>query len=398
MRTTLTVTSVGTLLLCLLMPARLQAGLTPIQVWAPPNSIEFKAASVCHFPDSDYYGVFAVFRVRSLGGILVDELWYLRVDGLSTWRQYGQIVTSVRLARESVISHVDCTADGDRTAYVVWDRSDDPLDTDGARWARVDLYSGFAQIFNVPSCEGRASFGNGIAFHDGSIAISGGGRGACSACSYVWPDAMDPGTYELVHIWIDGQVPFATDVIWNGENAYLHATLLRFDGTGKPAVVLTQIAPDGSYVDHHVLQEVAWTWSNWNAIYLVLSDHEFNTAGNVLVQTDQRTFWVDRTGVQQGLSRVVGTLANFPSCECWRTKKRIAHTFTWGLGGTSHWEWPLWSGAPLDIYLVDGDPKLSPRACGSSAGFTDPEILLIRKGMTPTYTVESLRLNFEPQE
>jgi hypothetical protein len=393
----MTITLFLALLLLLCAPV-LEAGLTPIRTWAPPNSIEFKTASVSHFKSPDYYGVFAVFQVRSVFGIPVDELWYLRVDGRSTRLLYGRIVASTLLARETLISHVDSTTDGERTAYVVWDRSDDPFDTAGAKWARVDLYDGLAGTYDVQTCDGGASFGNGIAFHDGGIAISGGGRGACAACSYVWPNAMDPGTYEQFHIWIDGQTPYATDIIWNGEDAYLHATLLKFEGTGKPAVVLTKIAPDGSYVAHNVIQEVAWTWSNWKGIYLVLSDHYLNPPGNVLVQTDQRTFWVNRSGVQQGVSRIVGPLANFPTCEYWGSKKRIAHTFHWGAGGTSHWEWPPWSGIPLDIRLVDDEIKLSPRACGSSSDFTDPEILLVRKGMTPTYTLESLRFNFESQD
>jgi hypothetical protein len=375
-----------------------RAGLTPIQTWAPPSALEFKTATVCHFAPTDYYGVFAVFQVRSLGGIPVDELWYLKVDGLSSWWQYGQIVVATRIARETVISRVDCTTDGNRTAYVAWDRSDDPLDTLGAKWARVDINGAVGLTVDVPKCDSRAACAPGIAYHDGGIAVSSAGRSACSACSFVWPDATDPATYERFLIWLDGQTAFATDVIWNGEGSYLHAALVRMDGTGKPNLILTQIGPDGSYVDHHAISEVAWTASNYSGVYLALSDHALNPNGAVLVQTDRRTFWSDRWGAPVGPSRIVGPLANFPTCEYWGSEARIAHTFTWGVGGTIHWEWPPASGAPLSIHPVDTEVKLSPRACGSSAGFADAELLLVRKGLASTYTPESLHLNLEPQE
>jgi len=371
--------------------------LTSLEHWSPTDATEFKTAAVCHFEPLDYYGVFAVFETTSLTGPQVDELWYLRVDGLSSWEDYGEIVAATPVATEGVISHVDCTTDGDRTAFVVWDRSDDILDTERAHWARVDLYGAVSDAYEVPNCGVGESWANGIAYHDGGIAISGAGRGECSSCSYVWPDALDPLTWERVPIWLDGQVPYATDIIWNGRDCYLFATLLRMDGTGRPAVVTAQIGADGSYIGYDAIGELSWDDCSYERIYLAFSDHHLNTSQSVLVQTDNRTFWTDPWGHPVGEPRTMPWQPLFPTCEYWGVTRRIAHTFIRVSSTTQHGAWPPLRGEPENTYTVSGN-FLEPVAAGSSTGFTDAEVLLVRRGIEPTMSAENLFLHLESHD
>lgn len=377
-----------------------EAGLTGVEHFSPPAAVQFKTASVCHFPGStgtlDYYGIFAVFQVQTLTGGFVDQLWYLRIDGLSSYFRYGELVQSTRIATEKVISNVDCTTDGLRTAYVTWDRSDDPLDRVNASWASVDVLGDWDGPFEVPSC-GGASWGTGIAYHDGGIAISSSGRGACQYCSFVWPDVSAPDEVVTNRIWFDGQIPYVSDVVWNGDNGYLMVHIVDGDLTHGHYLGATVVGPDGTLIDAFRHHEPSWRVSNYSAIYIAFSDHAQNPKGMFLVQTDRVTFWLTKHGFLAGPTVPVGPWELFPTCEYWGSEMRIANTYSqWDIQ-TQHQEWGWLPSWPENEYLLPEVP-LVPISCGSSSDFTDAEVLLVRRAHEAFSGQHRLYFNFEPQD
>jgi hypothetical protein len=394
-------TITGAVLVTLLLTTQLaEAWLTPVEHFEPPQAVQFKTASVCHFPGAtgtlDYYGIFAVFQVERLTGGFADELWYLRVDGLSTWHEYGLLVQSTRIATEKVISHVDCTTDGRQTAYVTWDRSDDPFDRDNARWAAVDVYGEVGMPFEVPSC-GGASWGTGIAYHRGGIAISSSGRGACRYCSFVWPDVSDPSEVVTGYYWFDGQTGYVSDVVWNGDNGYLMVHIVDGDLTHGHYLGATVVAPDGTTIDAFQHHEPSWTESDYSAIYIAFSDHAQNLEGTFLVQTDRITFWLTKDGFLAGPAVPVGPWELYPTCEFWGSAKHIANTYSQRGIQTQHQEWGVLPSPPENAYLLPERP-LVPIACGSSTDFTDAEVLLVRRAHDSFLGQHRLYFNFEPQD
>lgn len=377
-----------------------EAGLTEIQSWAPMGSLQFKTAAVCHFPGSsgylDYYGVFAVFRVRSVLGPEVDQLWYLRVDGLSSYSRYGDIIDTQWIATEDVISHVDCTSDGNRTAYIAWDASDDALDTENAKWAQVDVYGTVGGIYEIPDCCSGASFAPGIAYHDGTVAVSGAGRGRCSYCSYVWEDADDPGEPAERSYWITEQQPRASDIAWNGVDYFIMTHLVYNDGSGRPFIAVTRLTEEGGYDGFEMLEEASWTDSNYNGIYLVYSDNYRNAGNMMLIQTDRRTYWIDRWGWAYDPPFAVGPFVDFPTCEYFGDEYRAAQTYSGFYWITKHQEWDTDAAPGQNVYYL-WENNFGPVACASSYDYTDAEVCLVRKKTWTTVGTEYIYLDLQPQ-
>ena len=376
------------------------SGITPLRKWAPRGSVWFKTAAACQFNGSlaktDVYAVFAVFTVRKKDRSLRDELWYLAVNGWSASPNYGEIIFKKRLAVEEVISHVDCTSDGTKKAYVVWDRSDDPWDTENARWACLDILGGWTGPNEVPSIMASASFGCGIAYHDGTLAISACGRGRCQYRSYVWPDVTDPASYAEAVFWYDGQSPKASDIIWNGEDGFLMAHLCDWD-LADCFVGMVSVLPDGSTGSYTILEDPSWPTSDFRNIYLVYSDNRINADNRVIVQTDRAVFWTDQWGNPIGSPEIFRILPSYPACEYWgRKKRRIANVYSHFKRHTIHGEWPQDPSPPGNLYRLR-ESDLGPVACCSSSGFKDSEVLLIRKSLKKKLR-EALILNFEPQD
>ncbi|MBN1221984.1 MAG: hypothetical protein JXB23_01955 [Candidatus Aminicenantes bacterium] len=384
----------------LLVSSTAFAGITAVQDWSPRGAIKFKTAASCqfngYFERTDVYAVFAVFTVRQQDLTLKDELWYLTVGGSSSSTTYGKITSRQRLAVEEVISHVDCTSDGGKKAYVVWDRSDDPLDTDNAYWTCVDILGGWTGYNEVPSVGGGGSFGCGIAYHGGALAISACGRGRCQYRSFVWPDVTDPATYVEAIFWYDGQSPKASDIIWNGEDSFLMAHLCDWD-SGDCFIAMVSLLPDGTYTGFTLLGDPSWTDSDYKDIYLVYSDNPINKHNRVIIQTDRVTFWTDQWGNPIGSPVFFGPLPSYPACEYWgREKASIANFYSHNKRRTIHAEWFYNPLPAVNIYRLR-ELFLGPVACCSSDTFRDAEVLLIRRSFIKLKK-HKIFFNFERQD
>jgi len=383
-----------------------EAGESPTQMWAPPDSNLFKTAAVCHLPRYDYYAVFAVFEVDA-GGTTEDELWFLRVDGMSTWHEYGEVVGSARVATEDVISHVDCASDGYDTAYVTWDRSDDPYDTEGSRWRRVSRSGSMGSTQDVGECFGQISWSPSIAFHEDAslgelVAIAAAPRADCNHCWYVFEadsgDEVGQGTDFASAV---GVTTRATAIEYNGDGQWLMAWLSWLDGgpDEHPAAIFTRVidldgdSASGSHTEIWSSNTLEYPDSEIvDRIDLVHADNEANDEDTFLIQTWRRAAWVDREGHAAAASLYwpfnpteVGPWEHFAACAYWGSEwYPLAHAYhETASNRTEHLHWTANPWIWLDAEQVDSLYRV-PVECGSSTDYDDAETVLVRAYPNPT--------------
>ena len=392
------------------------AGLTDTLLWAPEGSTRFKTAAACHLEAYDYYAVFAAFSVEQPDGGVDDELWYLLVDGLSWYHEYGEIVLAERIATEDVISHVDCDDDGVATSFVAFDRSDDPFDSQDLRWARVSL-GGSATVFDtVGDCNGHTSWAPGIAYVDDPtlgevVAISSAPRADCNHCWTVL-DA-DSGTRLSEHTDFAsaiGTTTRATAIADSGDGGWLMVWLAWVDGDddGHPAAIFARRVErdgDGAFGD---LIEV---WNSGSTEYAAAPDHidlvspGADDDGRYLIQTFNRAGWVDGAASMIPTSpfwpynpTVDGPWEHAVACAyAGDEPHRLATSFRETDDGRTHrryWGRTPWPSATRGE--VDGLYRV-PVTCAATPDTDDPEVLLVRaypKASNPA--ADYLYLNLQP--
>ncbi len=392
--------------------------LTEALLWAPDGSSQFKTAASCHLPEYDYYVVFAAFTVEQPDGSTADELWYLLVDGLSSYSMYGEIVLDAHVATEDVITQVACAGDGHTTSFVAWDRSDDSFDTDDLLWARVSLWGSATVHDTVGDCNGHTSWAPGIAYSDDPemgdvVAISSAPRADCNHC---WSIHDASSGARLGHgddfASAIGTTTRATAITDSGDGGWLMAWLAWVDGddSGHPAAIFARrIDRDGSFA----WGDLTPIWDSGSHDYPAAPDHidlvppGDDDDGRFLIQTFVRTAWV------RGNAQMVETSPFWPynptadgewehAVACPYAGDEIHHLATSfretddGRSGRRHWfrtPWPASDRGDVDeIIRVPVD-------CAATADVADPEVLLVRaydKASSPA--ADYLYLNLFPAD
>ncbi len=371
--------------------------LTDALQWAPDGSRLFKTAASCHLPAYDYYAVYAAFEVEQPDGSMADELWYLLVDGLSSYSMYGEIVIEAHVATEDVITQVSCAGDGHTTSFVAWDRSDDPFDTDDLLWAKVSLW-GFATVHDtVGDCHGRTSWAPGIAFVDDPamgevVAITSAPRADCNHCWSIHDASsgvrLGGGTDFASAI---GTTTRATAIADSGDGGWLMAWLAWVDGDddGHPAAIFVRrIDRDGSFA----YGDLTPIWDSGVEEFADAPDHidlvppGEDDDGRFLIQTFVRAAWVygDASKVETSPfwpynPTLDGEWERAVACPYAGTDiHNLATSFRETDDGRSrrrHWfrtPWPASDRGDVDeIVRVPVD-------CAATADVADPEVLLVR--------------------
>jgi hypothetical protein len=391
--------------------------------WHPPDSADFKMSVTCPSPVWDYYGIYAVFT--NLDGI--DELWFVVVDGLSTWPDYGHIVGTAQISTggATVIDHVDCTHD-DFWVYAVFDRAND-TERLNARWVRAlpGTNPTVQGPYTVPDCRPAACIPSGdpspfetsIAYSDyegGVVAIPSRSTCTCGLCGALFSptgSVIDNG--DLGGVW--GGSVFATDIEWNKAGLFLIGFVYRYDG-GEPSIETILMEPDApitavnpcpsSETGTCVLYRGVPLESFEGDIDVVYSSNTNNINHRMIVQTNRWTIWIEQEGqlVDSSWNPLsVGPWADpdRASCEIWSTtyphSYRIGHTYGRVFGGiyTVHNQWRRYPYSPSEVYSLNR--YYGPDSCGSSDGYEDAEIVLVSHSLLVGQE-ESLFYDLEPQE
>ena len=394
------------------------AGLTDVLLWAPDGSVEFKTAAACHLPRYDYYAVYAAFTVEQPDGGFEDELWYLLVDGLSWYHEYGNVVVSSRVATEEVISQVACADDDHTTSFAAWDRSDDPFDSENLHWARVSLFGAVTEFDTVGDCHGRTSWAPGIAYVDDPsmgelVAISSAPRADCNHCWTI----LDAGTGAQLSEHTDfasaiGTTTRATAIVDSGDGGWLMAWLAWVDGSdsGHPAAIFARrIARDG---------DGAWgdltpIWDSGATRYSDAPDHIDLVApgadddGHFLIQTFLRAAWIDSAADVVTPSPFWpfnptedGPYDHAVSCAyAGDDLHRLATSFRETSSGRTHRRhWPRNPWASVTRGEVDGIYRV-PVTCSATPDTDDPEVLLVRAYPKPSNpAADHLYFNLQPAD
>jgi hypothetical protein len=404
-------------------------GLTSMRSWHPPDSIYFKMSATCPSPQGDYYGIYAVFTNEEE----IDELWFLVVDGLSSWQDYGHIVGTAQIPTggTTVIDHVDCTHD-DYWVYGVFDREND-TERLNAQWVRALPTTSPPLVqgpYTVPDCGAcgppfdNSPFQTSIAYSEydgGVLAIPSRSVCTCGLCGALFrPNGTLIGSGDLGGIW--GGSVWATDVEWNNAGQFVIGFVYRNDWfpseEGPPSIQTILMEPDapitavnpcpGSDTGTCVLYQGGFYDSLENDIDIVYSPNDYNIYDRMIVQTNRWTVWIEQEGqlVNSGSNPLsVGPWAdaNRASCEIWSTsyshRYRIGHTYgskTTQLY-TVHNQWRSYPYSASEVYSLN--TYYRPDSCASSDGYQDAEIVLVSRSLLYLYgQEESLFFNIELQE
>jgi len=381
-------------------PGAMDKGLTSLRSFTPTGAEDFKTAATCHYRSGDWYAVLAVFEMDDGD----DELWWLKVDGLSSSSDYGRVVSTRRITTEEEIHSVNCADDGNRTVYFTWDRSDSPTDHLNARWASITNSGIMRGPYTIPKCRDwpgyltLQSWAPDIAFNDDTVALSYAGRFSCSFCWSTWTSNGD---------YIGGDAAWGGDghaeetaIEWNGRDAFMLGVIYPRDGGGT-TVFTHLVYPDGSSkfdlleaVDHGPLD---WTVSDLELVY---TPNSRNTYRRMLVDTSLGTVWVSRNSGAAIGDRVTPSVVRRVSCEYWGPRRRIANSFgsppRFGLT-PHHLHQQSRSGDPREVYDLDDYDYTWPAACSSSDTFTDPEVLLVRGSMLMPWN-RGVYVSIEPED
>ena len=366
--------------------------------WTP----EFRLAATCHHVSDDYYGIAAVFRLVS-GPLYKDVLYYLVVDGLSSWPDYGNLVAVRTLdASGGTIDSVDCAADSNLSVFVSWSRNSGS----NASWVRLtsgSVYGPYAITYDV--CDER--FRPRIAWNPaGRVTIAFTGAYeidfSCSICLQTF-SGMSGTPYSADAHWMWGDnTPYFWDIEWNGTSRFVMTATARLDGGGF--LIGTKTADThGYFVDPTERAVTFQSWpngdDNWpRGQHLVFSPTSRNTYQRTVLVTDRKTYWLTTDG---GLAGSYSGYTSDPTtattgCEYWGPRYRISHSFTDPGGGadtTIHRHWNRTATAPFEVYSLN-DAYL-PAACSSSDTDTDREVVLVSRSSTSPRPVF---WNLEPED
>lgn len=374
--------------------------LTPLYSWAPPGTVQLKDAAVCHHIYGDWYGIAASYHVHG-EHYDQDELWYVVVDGLSTWPSYGQFVTSARIDTFKEIRAVDCATDG-TSSYVTWDRFYDYGSYyyyHKARLTRVQL-DGYGNPSWPTPVEVGAHCGGGVppvpeTNYAGTprVAWEPGGRllvafttrrpnGDATGC-VLCVEAFNASTLAYVaanSLWGDlSQYP-SFDVEWNGLSRFVVFHLFKADGS--PTGDFMTALFDRDAVLYGPAQLIDTGFMPQKTV-LIFSNNSRNTYSRLLAFTKKKTYWIYQSGGKRGEYSSGTDRWYFGACEYWGPNARSGHSYTsWGTGYTYHQHWPTIPGGPLDTYHVSA---YLPLTCSSADTFTDPEVIVISwTGLDPS--------------
>lgn len=389
-----------------------RADIGELQTFSPDEgdeTIQFKAATVCHDNARDLYGIAVVFERFDwyLGGTY-DQLWYLQVEGNSGSSEYGRVVSDQVITAAGRIDNVDCTTDGGENVYVAYDRQ-----WESAQWVRIDGDEIWGPVdievdANCPPYTHRPRIA-----HDGEGRIAVAVEGwhyeteveyqSCEVCTQqydadwgeeipgsnaiIWPDiGVNHTDYDIE--WGDdafiAAVPYWPDNL--PDNQYISTFRVDLDNTLDPS---TGQPPKTILQDTGEMPEPAWP----ERVKLVRSTSEVNEIGAMFLRTDTGSYWLDGAGALLDDPLEDPSDPQMAVCEYWGSDPAVAHTFTKSLRGEYVGVYPsgyfsLYWAITRNHYGLDRDypyeswdvlDDFVPEACDGSDTYDDPEVVLVTR-------------------